>query len=86
MMAEDLSGDSQMRIAPQVVVEMPPHQQRVVQEKHGLDDKRAALKAFMRGATFHALPEDERKRMDRQLRAMTTYSVVLGERIDAFTP
>lgn len=69
--------------------EMPPHQQRVVQEKVELDVKISALFAFIESynagiSKFAALPEPERMRLYAQHRAMVAYSCILAERIAAF--
>lgn len=64
---------------------LAPHQQRVVDEKFDLDERRHKLHTFMLGnPVFKALDEDEQDRMKRQYNAMTLYSDVLGERIAAF--
>ena len=62
-----------------------PHQQRVVDEKTELDDRRSKLAAFLYTGTFEALDAAERERLEKQLRLMTSYSDVLAERIKAFT-
>jgi hypothetical protein len=63
-----------------------PHQQRVVDEKTELDEKRTKLKAFIDGnAIFAGLPDDEKERLVRRHSCMTEYSEILGERIAAFT-
>jgi hypothetical protein len=65
---------------------LAPHQQRVVDEKTELDDKRTKLKAFINGnAIFAGLPADEKERLVRQHSCMTEYSEILDERIKAFT-
>lgn len=65
--------------------EIPPHQQRVIDEKEALDAKLFALDAFISGsAIFQGLPEDEQHRLTRQSGYMEAYSEVLGERIAAF--
>lgn len=62
-----------------------PHQQRVVDEKAELDDRRLKLHTFiLSNPVFKALGEAEQDRMKRQYNAMTLYSDVLGERIEAF--
>jgi len=61
-----------------------PYQQRVIDEKHELDTKLSSLRAFALTATFGAIPNDEQNRIHRQYAVMTTYSQILGERIDAF--
>lgn len=63
---------------------MKDYQERVVAEKAELDDRHAKLNAFAQTETFDALPEEERARLARQSKAMDDYSVVLGERIEAF--
>lgn len=63
---------------------LQPHQQRVVDERAELDGRRAKLLDFMDGP-IHANPSlAEKMRLGRQLKAMSEYSDVLGERIDAF--
>lgn len=64
--------------------ELQPYQRGVVDEKAELDEKVTKLDAFMGTEAYFALPEPERYRMARQTRYMTSYSVVLGERIQAF--
>jgi hypothetical protein len=64
---------------------MKPHQQRVVTEKQDLDEKLEKLNAFGRGDVFPTLPAEEQERLIRQSKIMDQYSVVLGERIAAFT-
>ena len=63
---------------------VPPHQQRVLDEKAELDERRERLVAFFSTPIFHGLPESEQIRMERQAVAMRTYSEILGERIAAF--
>jgi hypothetical protein len=63
---------------------VPPHQQRVLDEKAELDERRERLAAFFSTPIFHGLPESEQIRMERQAVAMRTYSEILGERIAAF--
>ena len=63
---------------------LKPHQQRVVDEKTDLDDKRSKLAAFMYQELFLSLPKDEQSRLERQFHIMTDYSNVLKERIEAF--
>ena len=64
---------------------MQDFQQRVIDERAALDEKRVKLDEFMAGEMFSKLPQEERMRMARQLDAMNAYSAVLGERIAAFT-
>ena len=64
---------------------MQPHQQRVIDEKNELDEKREKLSAFKASnPLYFQLPEAEQHRLSRQLAIMTEYSEVLGERIEAF--
>lgn len=61
-----------------------PHQQRVVDEKSQLDEKLEKLLAFLDNPIFAGLPVAEQNRLSRQISYMREYSIVLGERIDAF--
>ena len=63
---------------------MAPHQQRVVDEKTALDGNRGRLTTFIGGDIFRSLDNLEQSRLNRQLEAMTLYSNILGERIEAF--
>ena len=64
---------------------MAPYQQRVVQEKEELDERLAKLKAFVLTEVYRNLPADEQDRLSRQYDAMYGYSLILGERIAAFS-
>lgn len=63
---------------------MEPHQERVVTEKAELDGNIERLDAFLRSDKSNVISEDERDRMARQHTAMSEYSRILGERIEAF--
>lgn len=64
---------------------MAPHQQRVIDERSELDDKRNKLYAFIDGSpVFKGLPSEEQARLRRQSDVMAEYSGILGERIAAF--
>jgi hypothetical protein len=63
---------------------LQPHQQRVVDEKVELDDKRVKLTAFFSTPTFAALPADEKERLEAQEHFMAGYSNVLAHRIAHF--
>ncbi|CAB5675040.1 DUF2829 domain-containing protein [Comamonas aquatica] len=63
---------------------VPPHQQRVLDEKAELDERRGKLTAFYSTPTFHGLPESEQSRLLSQGAAMRSYSEILGERIANF--
>lgn len=64
---------------------MQPHQQRVVDEKRDLDEKREKLGQFKNTDLFASLPWQEQERLNTQAHIMTMYSAVLGERIAAFS-
>jgi len=57
--------------------------QGVIDEKYELDTKLSFLREFSLTATFGTMSDDEQNRMHRQYAVMTTYSQILGERIDA---
>jgi len=63
---------------------MQPYQQRVVEEKKALDDKRKKLGAFIATEPFNLLDTAERGRLLLQAHYMREYSHVLAERIAAF--
>lgn len=64
---------------------MAPHQQRVVEEKHDLDDKLGKLITFLDGDLFKTLDKHEQSRLRHQRAVMEDYSSILCQRIDAFT-
>ena len=67
------------------VMTYAPHQQRVVDEKTELDERRAKLGDFIAvNPIFQGLPEAEQERLKHQRKIMSEYSDVLGQRIDAF--
>ena len=64
---------------------LPPHQQRVLDEKIELDQRLNALDAFIeRSPIFATVPEDEQGRLKHQLDVMQELSAILAERIDNF--
>lgn len=63
---------------------LPPHQQRVLDEKIALDDKLDKLSKFFGGSIYAGLDHEEQDRLQEQHAAMETYSRILGERIAAF--
>ena len=67
------------------MTQLAPHQQRVVDEKRDLDDKREKLGNFKNTDLFASLPGLEQERINTQAHIMTMYSEVLGERIAAFS-
>jgi hypothetical protein len=63
---------------------IPPYQQRVIDEKKELDERGDKLEQFILSDLFKSLPGAERVRLEKQLGIMGEYSEVLGERIAAF--
>ena len=63
---------------------MQPHEQRVLDEKKELDEKRIKLAALIGGEMFSSLPLEEQARLHHQSSVMQTYSDILGERITHF--
>ena len=64
---------------------VPPHQQRVLDEKQELDIRITKLDEFIaRNQLFNGLPVSERGRLKRQLDVMQELSTILAERIDNF--
>lgn len=63
---------------------IPLFRQRVIEEKHELDEKIAKLRDFNNGSIYLILPDDERGRLTRQYLHMIAYAEVLSERIKAF--
>ena len=64
---------------------VPPHQQRVIDEKAARDGEVSRLAAFIdSNPVSPQLPADEKARLRRQLDVMRELSVILGERIAAF--
>lgn len=61
------------------------YQQRVVQEKKDLDEKREKLDAFLVGESFKNMKDwPEATRLKMQSRIMKEYSDILGARIAEF--
>ncbi len=63
---------------------MKPYQERVVNEMKELDEKRVKLELFTGSEIFPTLPKAEQERLKLQIVTMTLYSMILGQRIDAF--
>ena len=64
---------------------LPPHQQRVLDEKQELDIRITKLDEFIqRNPLFGNLPEAEQARMKRQLDVMHELSSILADRIANF--
>lgn len=66
------------------MAELPPYQERVLDEKSELDEKLMNLQSFILSDKFMAVDQEEKRRLNRQEQAMTEYSIVLAERIDSF--
>ena len=66
-------------------MEYEPHQQRVIDEYDELDKKTVALKLFMKTKIFLSLDSLEMDRLNKQLKIMLQYGLVLSDRIKAFT-
>lgn len=65
--------------------DLPPHQQRVLDEKQDLDLRITKLDEFIqRNQLFQGLPISERDRLENQLYLMRDLSEILGERIANF--
>lgn len=63
-----------------------PHEQRVVDEKRDLDEKREKLRAFIEGrGKFEQLDTEDQILLRNQFGAMNVYSAVLAQRIARFT-
>lgn len=67
-------------------MQLLPHQQRVVDEKKELDDKRRKLTAFLNDPNFDKIVQDwdEQNRLARQEAVMADYSSILEARINNF--
>lgn len=63
---------------------MEPHQQRVIDEKRELDEKREKLLSFLNTDLFHGLDQAEKDRLRTQFQVMGVYSDILHQRISAF--
>jgi hypothetical protein len=72
--------------AVKTVLNLQPHQQRVVLEKQQLDLKIEALSSFIKldNRLFSDLPIEECNRLTQQYEIMQQYSDILGQRIAAF--
>jgi hypothetical protein len=66
------------------LADMLPHERRVVEEHAELLAKTEQRDLFQASDTWLKLPDEERRRLDRQLTYMQLYVNVLQERIEAF--
>lgn len=62
---------------------LPPHLQRVAEEKASLDERLTRLRAVLDAEFFAKLPLVEQGRMIQQAELMQQLSTVLGERLAA---
>lgn len=67
------------------MIQLQPHQQRVVDEKAELERRLTGLRAFIAGTTFPLVDREERRRLMKQEILMTELAELLAERIAAFT-
>ena len=73
------------QVEASVPAAMPPHQQRVLDEKRDLDEKLNKLGAFISGnPVFKGLPFTEQADLIAQRDAMEQYSCILADRIARF--
>ena len=63
---------------------IPPHQQRVLDEKIELDVKLSNLLAFFGSETYKSLPGQDQHLLQQQSVSMEHYSEILGMRIEGF--
>ena len=63
---------------------MQAYQQRVVDERQELIDKRFKLLSFFNAEAFHNLDQAEKDRLRTQYGVMGVYSDILDQRIAAF--
>ena len=65
-------------------IQLPPHQQRVVDEQIELLDKLTKLRSFLTIDFFKTLEEDDQKDLKDQEIIMTDYNNILLKRISKF--
>jgi len=63
---------------------MKPHQQRVIDELFELSDKLQKLMLFMVTPFFASIDSAEQSRLILQASVMSTYELILKDRIEAF--
>ncbi|UOD28768.1 DUF2829 domain-containing protein [Massilia violaceinigra] len=74
-----------VRVAEPRNITLPPHQQRVIDERGDLVGKLDKLTLFLETVQFSTLDMAEQSRLHLQCKAMAAYAGVLAERIVAFT-
>ena len=68
------------------VSSLPPHQQRVIDERDELNEKLLKLQDFISSSSvFENLADEEKSRLLSQCKAMVEYWSILDERISNFT-
>lgn len=63
---------------------MEPHQLRVVLEQQDLTEKIGKLIAFISSTNFGKIDKAEQNRLILQTSVMSTYELILKDRIEAF--
>lgn len=66
------------------MIEIQPHQQRVIDERDELKLKVTSLERFITTDLFKSLAHIEKCDLENQLFAMQTYLKILGKRIKRF--
>lgn len=75
--------DRRYRARPSAI---PPYQQRVIDEKTELDSRLEKLSSFIgTSPNWAVVPPNEQERMKKQCAIMHSYSMILGDRIAAFS-
>ena len=64
--------------------QLPPYQQRVIQERNELDSKLGSLLTFIGTPVFHSLDGADRALLKQQADVMAEYSRILSIRIARF--
>jgi hypothetical protein len=67
-----------------MIMNLQPHQERVVKEHRKLDKKLNKLRDFIASQQFSQVDIDEQQRLIRQAAAMQEYACILMERVDHF--
>ena len=65
-------------------IQLPPHQQRVIEEQKELLERLAKLRCFLETEFFKTLSEEDQKDLEDQDSAMLEYYDILTKRISKF--
>lgn len=65
-------------------IQLPPHQQRVIDEQKELLDKISKLRYFLEMDFFKTLSEEDQKDLEHQESIMLDYNNILLKRISKF--